>query len=346
MGGPTQTEAEAAVEAAKKYVELNGHRAEAHVRLASAYIALGNHSNDACNCLQRALQLDPRNPLARDMLVRELRRDHRQNGNRHHDSNSRPLDSATTTTTGSAPRPSAPPQDREYSSSSAGRNDTSNSHPQPQQERPPPYQDNDNINDEVSWQDRIQFYVYRAKLWYASQSEDVKTVLKVFLGLIVLYVAFGGRFGLEYVFGSQDRHARNYNSNAYEEFYQSRQRQQQQQQSYNYHDSRSRHHGHQSNDYYDPYSGQYRRSSSSNGYSWGGSSGNYSSMLMLAAVAYIAHRNGMNPLQALFFVNMAMGRGRGRRPFMNRNRGWGPGMMGGGGGFRHRGRPGAGMWRW
>jgi Tetratricopeptide repeat len=58
-----------------KCVALNESWAKGHVRLASAYIALGDHSNDACNALQRALSLDPGNTTARQMLMRELRRD-------------------------------------------------------------------------------------------------------------------------------------------------------------------------------------------------------------------------------------------------------------------------------
>jgi len=73
VGGAAQ--ARAAVENAKQCIDINPQWSKGHVRLASAYIALGGHSNDACNALQRALSLDPRNQTARDMLVRELRRD-------------------------------------------------------------------------------------------------------------------------------------------------------------------------------------------------------------------------------------------------------------------------------
>ena len=53
---------------------LNAQWPKAHVRLAAAYIALGGHSNDACLSLQRALSLDRDNKVAREMLVREMRR--------------------------------------------------------------------------------------------------------------------------------------------------------------------------------------------------------------------------------------------------------------------------------
>ena len=65
---------------------------------------------------------------------------------------------------------------------------------------------------------------------------------------------------------------------------------------------------------------------------------------MLAVVAYVAQRFfGISPYQAIFFVNMLMG----RRGGGIRRGGWGN-MMGGGGGYgRARNvhhRPG-GMWR-
>ena len=55
-------------------IALNPNWSKAHIRLASAYIAQGDHSNDACQALQRALSLDPSNKVARQMLVNELRR--------------------------------------------------------------------------------------------------------------------------------------------------------------------------------------------------------------------------------------------------------------------------------
>jgi tetratricopeptide (TPR) repeat protein len=315
IGGRAQ--AEAAVEAAKQCVALNESWAKGHIRLASAYIALGDHSNDACNALQRALQLDPRHPTARDMLVRELRRDRANNGR------------AAAETSSSPASPSAPPadlDDHDY----APQREFQSQQRQTHQHNDDPY----NIDDDISWQDRAQFYLQRAKFWYMNQSADVKAVLKVFFVLIVLYVAFGGRFGLEYFGSRSDRHLHPQSGNAYDEFYQQRRT------SHDYH----------SRDRYDPYAGRYHDPHDNSGsphhhhgrrsHSWSFGGDNASTLLILAGVAYLAHRNGINPFQALFFANMAMG-GRGRG--MGRNRGmfgggYGRGgMMGGMGGFRHPG---------
>jgi tetratricopeptide (TPR) repeat protein len=323
--GGSRAQAEAAVEAAKQCVALNVSWAKGHVRLASAYIALGDHSNDACNELQRALQLDPGNRTARDMLVRALRRDrtnaHNQNG------------------TGSSP--SAPMEDlddREYPSRSTQEpqdQTTPNRHQDPTRN-----QYNDDIDNGMSWSERFQFHFQRTKHWYDSQTDDIKAILIVCLGLVVLYVAFGGRFGLEYLSSPPSSAERR---NAYEEFYQERrQRQLQQEQA-----SRSR-------QQYDPYGGGYDYANDNTyhqsysrqrrGNSWGsgglgGGSNNLPTLLLLATVAYVAHRNGINPFQALFFANMAMGgRGRGGLGRGLYHGGWGHGGMMGG--FRHRaGRP-------
>lgn len=56
-------------------------------------------------------------------------------------------------------------------------------------------------------------------------------------------------------------------------------------------------------------------------------------MMILAGIAYLCHRNGINPMQAIFFLNMMGGRGGGRR----RHGGGGYRGMGGGGGFGYGG---------
>ncbi|KAG7345333.1 expressed tetratricopeptide repeat protein [Nitzschia inconspicua] len=323
--GGSRAQAEAAVEAAKQCVALNDAWAKGHVRLASAYIALGGHSNDACNALQRALQLDPGNRTARDMLVRELRRD-RVTQNQY-------TDAAATSFTSST-SPSAPPEDlddREYSSQSTGRDENTASHPGNQATPPPPnhrYNHNDDIDNDVSsWRERLEFYAHRAKHWYSSQNDDIKTALKILLGLIALYIAFGGRFGLEYLSStsSASRHKNHISNNdVYQEFYQDRRRRQ-------YREQQAR----SGRNTYDPYEGTSGRgnsfysSSRRRGNTWSGDVNSYVTMMIMAGVAYIAHRNGINPFQALVFANMAMGRGgHRRRGFYNPGFGHG-GMMGG-----------------
>ncbi|MGK3745203.1 MAG: hypothetical protein ACI90V_012064 [Bacillariaceae sp.] len=366
LGGKAQ--AEAAVVTAKKCIALNDKWAKAHVRLGASYIMLGGdesaYSNDACNALQRALQLDPGNPTARDMLVRELRsRDHRN-------------DSCTTGSSSSTPSPSAPPQhmdSQEYSSprsasaNNSNRNETRRSGYQNQNQnqderrnqQQPQDQEYNNIDESnsISWRERIQFQIQRAIGWYSAQSEGIQTVLKMFLVLVVLYVAFGGRFGLEYIFNNNNDSSRtssgkySTDNNVYEEFYRDRnQRNQQQDRHYRQDEDYNHQQNHNHQDNYDSSSSSSynsRRSSSHSSSSWWDSSGTssllsgqYSHMLIIGGVVFVANRLGISPYQAIFFVNMLMGRrgGGGRR-----GRGFGgPGMMGGFGNMRHR--PG-GMWR-
>jgi hypothetical protein len=199
----------------------------------------------------------------------------------------------------------------------------------------PRNQYNDDIDNVMSWSERFQFHVQRTKHWYDSQTDDIKAVLKVLLGLVVLYVAFGGRFGLEYL--SSPSSSSTERRNVYEEFYQERRQRHQNQEQ-----------GSRNRQYYDPYGGGYNYASDDQAYSrhrrgsswgfggYGGSSSFPASLLFLAAVAYVAHRNGINPFQALFFANMAMGgRGRGGLRRGIYPGGWGPGGMMGG--FGHRG---------
>jgi hypothetical protein len=361
LGGKAQ--AEAAVVTAKKCIALNDKWAKAHVRLGSAYIMLGGdestYSNDACNALQRALQLDPGNPTARDMLVRELRSRDR----RHNSSSS------------STPSPSAPPQymdSQEYSSPGSAsannsnrngtrmsgyQNQTQNQDERQNQEQPQDHEYN-NIDgsNSISWRERIQFQIQRANGWYSAQSEGIQTVLKMFLVFVVLYVAFGGRFGLEYIFNNNNDNSRtnsgkySTDNNVYEEFYRDRNQRNRQQDDRRYRQdedySRQQNRNHRDN--YDSSSSyNSRRSSSHSSSSWWDSSGTssllsgqYSHMLIIGGVVFVANRLGISPYQAIFFVNMLMGRrgGGGRR----RGGFGGPGMMGGFGNVRHR--PG-GMWR-
>jgi hypothetical protein len=67
--------------------------------------------------------------------------------------------------------------------------------------------DNDYLDDHMTIYETMEYYWERGKrkilhswirsyTWYQAQPEDVQTLLKVLLALIVLYVMFGGRFGL------------------------------------------------------------------------------------------------------------------------------------------------------
>lgn len=320
---------------------MNDRWAKGHVRLASAYIALGGHSNDACVALQRALSIDSGNRTAREMLVRELRRDHPR------------------------PAPSAPPSYMD--TDDAGQSTTTTPLPQ-QQERqqrynnafagatppPPPFRgpENEDLDDSLTWIDKIKFQWMQMVGWYHNQSEDVRNLLKVILGILVLYVLFGGRFGL---FGGPPRRRGNYgNGNAYERFHNN---------DHNRYHSRgydSHHHHHhqrrqrsyeQQYNYDDDHYGSNSRSYSSSS-SYGGGNfqfpnlldGTWMSMLCLGAFGYFCHRNGFNPFHAIWLLNMVTGRRGGRHVNRMGMYGMGYGMMRNAGMFGARRRHGRRGW--
>ena len=66
-------------------------------------------------------------------------------------------------------------------------------------------------------------------------------------------------------------------------------------------------------------------------------------MLILAGIAYMCYRNGINPMQVMFFLNM-MNRGGRRRH--HHHRGMGMGYGAGGMGYGGFGRRGFGRRRW
>jgi hypothetical protein len=248
--------------------------------LASAYIALGGHSNDACNELQRAIQLDPGNPAARQMLIRELRRDHTHDSRSNH------------------PQTSVDPSEL----------DDIDATPAPTQNA---YFDVDDQNvrsdNPSTWQENLQLYYTHAKNWYFAQSNDKRTVIKVFVVIVCLYVAFGGRFGLA---GGQVQRRGNYHAgNVYDQ----------------YHDRRTASttttsHSDSHQDYslpnkdYSSYREPPTTRRSSTSFQFPNMfDGSIQSMLVLSGIGYLCHRNGINPMQALFFLNMIGGRGGGRR---------------------------------
>lgn len=331
-------------------VALNDRWAKGHVRLASAYIALGGHSNAACNSLQRALQLDPGYPSARDMLIRELRRGHAEAS-----SQSRANNSDCSGTGHTPPEPSAPPEhfDNQGYSTRTAATDNDRQTQEEQNRRPfNPYQGQQQppLDDQISLQDRILFSFHRARMWYFSQSDDVQTLLKVLVGILILYVAFGGRFGLEALRGENQPRRGNYHSgNAYDQYYEGQRRtttsetrrgeyqyQTDNRDNYGRHASRNDHNAR--NDYS---SNNYDENTYSSPQTRGGGGtsfhlpnlfdGSLQSMLILGGIFYLCHRNGVNPMQILFFLNMMNGR---RGGFRNRGMfGYGRGMGGMGGGM-------------
>merc|ERR1711862_591880 len=142
-------------------------------------------SNDACNALQRAIYIDPNNTIAKDMLKQELRKRNSQETGRtnHHQQNHHHQQ-----------HQQQPQQNNENPFSQYNDQDDyygDNNNTQQQQTN------NNDIDDDVSWKDKIYFYISNIQSMYENQSNDIKTIIKIFLVGIVLYIGFGGRFGFE-----------------------------------------------------------------------------------------------------------------------------------------------------
>lgn len=206
--------------------------------------------------------------------------------------------------------------------------------------------DDDALSASVTLKDRLQFYAQRAHNWYASLSDDARAALQTVAVLLVLYVAFGGRFGYEGIHSSSSSKSGgsqkgvkskrgNYGEdNVYEQTRRQRQQEQQRQQETTY-QSRN------SNDKYDSYGGgggggsSYTNNSSYNNSSSSDLSGLVYIAIMLAAI-YVGHLFGISPWQVMMAMRIVNGRG--------------GGGFGGGGGmygrYRHRGGGGFGRRRW
>ena len=364
-----------------KCIALNDKWAKGHVRLASAYIALGGHSNDACNSLQRAVSLDPSNRTARHMLIQELKR-------------------------------------RDVASRGGGGEPSRSTNATPHHNQHQHGVEHD-VVERLSIKETIHLYWIRSVTWYQSQPEDVKTLLKVMAALVILYVTFGGRFGLE-LFGSHSRgHSYGVHDNEYKHYRASPPANNGFQRNHNQYNPHSEVHQHAqqphneyvgdatfpqvqfnggatqaSTDYnsgganeaaqttngggqtryHEPagtnvhqHSSPHSRMSKDDNYDYRRSAtstasfqfpnlfdGSFPSILCLLGVAYICHRNGINPFQVFFWMNMlgAGHRGVGYGGYGGYGMGYGLGGMGMAGmgygmaqnagifGGRYAGRPG------
>ena len=108
------------------------------------------------------------------------------------------------------PSPSAPPVDQSTNSNNSNRNydgidvDDVNT-------PPPGYS--------LSFTERIQQYTSQAIQWFHSQSDDIQTLVKVLCVFLILYIALGGRFGLDYALGGGSKSTANYgHGNAYDRY--------------------------------------------------------------------------------------------------------------------------------
>ena len=248
------------------------------------------------------------------------------------------------------PHPSAPPADFMDMHSTPG---NSNSYQRQHENNNTPhdtnyYNDNVNIDDSPSWKERIKFFLARCIIWYQNDlSNEMKSVVKVLLGLLILYVAFGGRFGLDCLFGdSGDSRRGNYgDGNAYHRYRNRHFDQDTTRPSSRYSSPYSSSGGHSSSSYQRHYQDDYYydppRSRSSHYHNNYGTS--FPSIVIILGGAFICHRFlGINPFQILWMMNMMQGR-RGRFRFggMRYGGGFGGGMYNrrfGFGGMRDRWR--------
>ena len=259
------------------------------------------------------------------MLIRELRRDHRD------------ASASSSSAAGGAgtpgPEPTAPPEymDESYSNTDDyyGNNRVPPNQRGAQQQQQQQQQNNNrnddpnNIDESLPFTDKLRFYWMRIVTWYHELSNDRRALLHILLVILVLYVLFGGRFGLFQ--GGSRRQRGNYgDGNAYDRFYDDRHYEQRRHDRY---DSRRRM---DSNDRHG-YSQQGRYSSNSDNYSnaagshsrydsrpsrqksgWSLSSfsfpnpfdGGMMGLVSLAAFGYVCHRQGVNPFQAIWLLNL------------------------------------------
>ena len=141
------------------------------------------------------------------MLVKEMRS---RNAKERNDE----INSSSDNTTSDHPSPSAPPADQSQSRNAGDNNSSRN------------YDgiDVDDVNTpppgySLSFTERIQHYASQAIQWFHSQSDDIQTLVKVLCVFLILYIALGGRFGLNYALGGGSKSTANYGrGNAYDRY--------------------------------------------------------------------------------------------------------------------------------
>ena len=220
-----------ALEEATECISLNEKWSKGHIRLASVYIAMGNRSNDACQALQTAIRLDPSNLNSRKMLMKELRRDHISNHN--HDTTN--TNTNTDQSSSDERASSQPASSRTTTSTQSERNDYESSPPETQSffATNRTTRTSDHVREEEgvddagyrpingqSWVQWMYEKFHQIQSWYEDSTEITKQVVKVVFVLLVLYIAFGGRFGFENTDTSSSYRRGNYGeNNAYDRFY-------------------------------------------------------------------------------------------------------------------------------
>ena len=355
---------EALIEA-KECVSLNQNWSKANYRLACVYVKLGEsemlmsnqsstgsvgttttsccnpYSNDACNALQIALRIDPRYTEARSLLTKLLRQ---RDGNYASNSNTNANNAASS----------------QYDSTT---NNTSNGQRRHQRNDSSSLFEED-VEDVVQWRERFMFYVYdvaerwkraavKVQVWFYDDLDDVsRGFVLIGFALLLLYIGFGGRFGLTSTSSSQGGDNNMYDRRtAWQDQSQSQSHSQREYRgnygndnAYNRYNNNRRRTQVEHNDYhYDDDSYRSWRSSSrqphrqSHHQSFHLFDGSFFSMGILLGILFVGNRFfGISPFQALWFLQMLMGVGRGR--VIHFGRGGFGGMMHGGGFGRRRGR--------
>jgi hypothetical protein len=230
IGGIIQ--AKAAIQDAQACISLNPQWSKAHVRLASSYLYLGEceaatatattsttnrYSNDACNALQTALRYDPQNRTSRQMLIQQLQsRENRAtttttattNNNNNHDTSAR-----ASTERDPPTNPNYVPPDVTSRRSTAA-SDYDSVHLEEVNDNDSTRYDSNRRNDSTNrnrisrlWEQlvdvmtltfiRVRDFVLHMQVWYMSLSNDTRNAIHIGLFLLLLYIGFGGRFGIE-----------------------------------------------------------------------------------------------------------------------------------------------------
>jgi len=121
--------------------------------------------------------------------------------------------SSSDNNTSDHPLPSAPPADQSQSTNTSNNSNRN-------------YDgiDVDDVNTpppgySLSFTERIQHYASQGIQWFHSQSDDIQTLVKVLCVFLILYIALGGRFGLDYALGGGSKSTANYgHGNAYDRY--------------------------------------------------------------------------------------------------------------------------------
>jgi len=198
------------------------------------------------------------------------------------------------------------------------------------------------------WMRQIGYRWERCLAWYYDLNSDAKSVLRLFVSLVVIYVMLGGRFGLDG--GRRGRKLGNYGRENVYHHYNNRGNGQSNGMGYGNGGSSDRQYGSTyDSSYDDSYERPRRNQPSSSSHFPNLLDGSLPSMMCIFGILFLAQKFlGVNPFQALMMLNMMGGRRRryggmgmglgGMGMMMNMMGGFGRGMGGFGRGIGGFGR--------